>query len=88
MNFTPENGSTLQVVVVGENRIGTVRPTGRLVVRTATAPGDIIVRKGRGGSVLICPDSAGSSVRRSSAGLHLPNVVRWSCVVRVYLVEV
>jgi hypothetical protein len=25
MNFTPENGSTLQVVVVGENRIGTER---------------------------------------------------------------
>ena len=23
MNFTPENGSTLQVVGVGENRIGT-----------------------------------------------------------------
>jgi len=25
MNFTPENGSTLQVVVVGENRIGTIQ---------------------------------------------------------------
>ena len=27
MNFTPENGSTLQVVVVGENRIGTEQMT-------------------------------------------------------------
>jgi predicted oxidoreductase len=42
MNFTPENGSTLQVVVVGENRIGTVRlinPCAKNIVDTPISAG-------------------------------------------------